>query len=169
MPFPAALERKILDYYRQYYRDCGIKPYEALAQGRLHEEEREQQRLEYLQDVISYRFGAGQKHLDVGAGTGGVAAALHQAFRCEVYGVEPSKAELEIIHGKCAVLGMDVDHFTSDSAEQMHFADNFFDFVHCVTVLEHVHDVRQVIREMIRVTKPGGFVYINTPNYLFPR
>jgi ubiquinone/menaquinone biosynthesis C-methylase UbiE len=42
------------------------------------------------------------------------------------------------------------------------FADNIFDFVHCGGVLHHSADVLQGLRELGRVTKPGGILYIHT-------
>src|SRR4051812_14125023 len=41
-------------------------------------------------------------------------------------------------------------------AEALPFADGTFDLVTCQTVLIHVADPRAVIREMLRVAKPGG-------------
>jgi ubiquinone/menaquinone biosynthesis C-methylase UbiE len=50
-------------------------------------------------------------------------------------------------------------------AENLPFTDNSFDFVYCFTVIEHVQDVEKSIQEMIRVTKKGGMLYFNTPDY----
>ena len=41
---------------------------------------------------------------------------------------------------------------------------NYADIVYSFEVLEHVWDPAAVIREMIRVAKPGGLVYFTTPN-----
>ncbi len=49
----------------------------------------------------------------------------------------------------------------------MQFNNNSFDFVYCYTVIEHVQNVEQSIKEMIRVTKKGGYIYINCPDYRF--
>src|SRR5262249_1726115 len=39
-----------------------------------------------------------------------------------------------------------------------------FDLVTCQTVLIHVADPRAAIREMLRVTKPGGQIIVAEPN-----
>ena len=46
------------------------------------------------------------------------------------------------------------------------FANNTFDSVICVAVLEHVHNPEKVVSEMIRVLKPGGILYAEVP-YIF--
>ncbi len=43
-------------------------------------------------------------------------------------------------------------------------ADNYADITYSFEVLEHVWDPVAVIREMVRVTKPGGTVFFTTPN-----
>ncbi len=48
------------------------------------------------------------------------------------------------------------------SAEQLPVDDGAFDIVLCVQVLEHVDDPAAVIRELHRVTRPGGRVLLST-------
>lgn len=45
------------------------------------------------------------------------------------------------------------------------FADDEFDHVICIHVLEHILDDRLAIRELYRVTKPGGHAIIAIPTY----
>jgi SAM-dependent methyltransferase len=42
-------------------------------------------------------------------------------------------------------------------------ADNTVDFIFSSSVLEHVYDPEQAVREMYRVVKPGGHVYAEIP------
>jgi hypothetical protein len=44
------------------------------------------------------------------------------------------------------------------------FEDNSFDMVTCQTVLIHVQNPVEALREMLRVTKPGGIVVAAEPN-----
>lgn len=46
---------------------------------------------------------------------------------------------------------------------QIPFADDVFDGGVCISVLEHVHDPYQVVREWARVTRPGGRVFAWIP------
>ena len=45
--------------------------------------------------------------------------------------------------------------------EKLTYEDNFFDIVHCLNALDHTRDAEAVVKEMIRVCKPGGWVYID--------
>lgn len=58
--------------------------------------------------------------------------------------------------------------FTVGLGESMPFADNSFDVAICVNVLEHVADHRDTVRELVRVVKPGGYIYLDGPNRLAP-
>jgi SAM-dependent methyltransferase len=52
--------------------------------------------------------------------------------------------------------------------EQLPFPSQEFDLVLSHEVLEHVHDDQQVIREIVRVLKPGGRLILFCPNRGYP-
>jgi SAM-dependent methyltransferase len=56
--------------------------------------------------------------------------------------------------------------FEQGSALALPFPDRSFDIVAGHTFLEHTPDPAQVLREMVRVTRPSGFVAIVGPNLL---
>jgi SAM-dependent methyltransferase len=45
--------------------------------------------------------------------------------------------------------------------EKLTYPDNHFDIVHCVNALDHTGYARDAVKEMIRVCKPEGWVYID--------
>lgn len=45
--------------------------------------------------------------------------------------------------------------------EKLTYLDNFFDIVHCQNALDHTRNAQEAVKEMIRVCKVGGFVYID--------
>jgi SAM-dependent methyltransferase len=49
-------------------------------------------------------------------------------------------------------------------AEELAFPDDSFDLVTCQTLLIHVDRPGAVIKEMLRVTKPGGLILVAEPN-----
>jgi SAM-dependent methyltransferase len=64
---------------------------------------------------------------------------------------------------------MDLEHrfrFTEGDVMALEFPDAAFDLVTCQTVLMHLTDPRAAIRELLRVTKPGGVVLCGEPNSL---
>ena len=50
----------------------------------------------------------------------------------------------------------------TDNVLHLSFPENMFDFVHCSGVLHHAADVFAGLKELARVTKPGGILYIMT-------
>jgi SAM-dependent methyltransferase len=44
-----------------------------------------------------------------------------------------------------------------------HFKDETFDFIHCCSVLEHVKQPFDCAKEMIRILKKGGEIWVETP------
>jgi len=44
--------------------------------------------------------------------------------------------------------------------EKLTYANNSFDIVHCVNALDHCMDPFNAIKEMYRVCKPGGWIYL---------
>jgi len=49
--------------------------------------------------------------------------------------------------------------------EHLPFEDNTFDLVLSITVMEHVQDIGECVREALRVVRPGGSVILEVPNF----
>jgi ubiquinone/menaquinone biosynthesis C-methylase UbiE len=45
--------------------------------------------------------------------------------------------------------------------ENLTYQDNYFDIVHCLNALDHTRNAEKAVKEMIRICKPGGWVYIH--------
>lgn len=54
-----------------------------------------------------------------------------------------------------------------DDIQALSFPDSTFDAIVCWSVLEHVPDPHQAIREMYRVLQPGGIIWVQLP-FLYP-
>ncbi|WP_017444767.1 class I SAM-dependent methyltransferase [Gayadomonas joobiniege] len=53
--------------------------------------------------------------------------------------------------------------FKKEDATKLSFPDNHFDFVYSISVIEHIYQkYLSAIEEMIRVTRPGGYIYLTT-------
>jgi len=60
-------------------------------------------------------------------------------------------------------------HFRLINKEKLPFADCECDVVYCISVLEHIPDFENTVREMARVLKPGGLCLITCDLGLDPR
>ncbi|HWI63243.1 MAG TPA: class I SAM-dependent methyltransferase [Symbiobacteriaceae bacterium] len=89
--------------------------------------------------------------LEVGCGTGNYITALATATGCKAFGIDPSEEMLR----KAAEKGFPVE-LQGGRAEELPFADAFFDLVFSVDVIHHVQDRPAHMREAHRSLKPGG-------------
>ena len=162
--WPEAVRRRLAEYYTRYYRDTlGVPGWQDLVAVRLGEEALETRHVSRLESAIGRRV-AGLRLLNVGCGTGGFTVVAHRAGASAV-GVDAEPAAVEICRlkadaekgGPISILG---------AAEALPFPDACFDVVYCFSTLEHVASVPATVREMLRVARPGGAVYIHAPSAL---
>jgi SAM-dependent methyltransferase len=59
--------------------------------------------------------------------------------------------------------GVDVVHNLED--HPLPFEDGSFDYIECIDILEHVHDLPDVMRELHRILAPGGRLRIHGPHF----
>jgi len=123
-------------FYDQQWRD------RVEGRGSWRWQDFHQRALEHAQGLI----------LDVGCGIGTFCNAAY-AKGFYVVGVDFSKYALK--HVKCPrVLA---------SAEYLPFRTGAFDYVVALEILEHLDDIELGIRELKRVVKPGGRIFVSIP------
>ena len=101
------------------------------------------------------------KILNVGAGIGDELPVVHKAGDLYVIDIDPNALELipqEFVFEKKVC-----------DACHMSYPDSFFDSVAAFDVLEHIENDIDLINEIYRVLKPGGFFVFTVPafNFLF--
>jgi 2-polyprenyl-3-methyl-5-hydroxy-6-metoxy-1,4-benzoquinol methylase len=102
--------------------------------------------------------------LDVGAGPGTITADLAGLVR-EVVAVEIDEAAAEITRAGLRERGVVDAQVRVDDVHALAFADGGFDVVHAHQVLQHVADPVGALREMARVTRPGGVIGVRDSDY----
>jgi SAM-dependent methyltransferase len=95
--------------------------------------------------------------LDVGAGTGALAAELlrrnWRLWACDIAPEQMLVPEVQVLKSNL-------------NCDPLPFADESFDLVTCSEVIEHVENPHALVREFRRVLRPGGRAILTTPNVL---
>ncbi|HKZ05509.1 MAG TPA: class I SAM-dependent methyltransferase [Methylomirabilota bacterium] len=161
MSVQPALRERIRAYYTRYYRDTlGLRDWTRLVALREDEEKAEEAQLDQLQRALAVT-DLPAPVLNVGCGTGGfnVVAAARGA---RLVGVDADAEAMAICALKRRAHGGGV--FVRAAAEALPFRDATFALVYCFSAIEHVDSVAATVAEMVRVTRPGGHIYVHTPN-----
>jgi SAM-dependent methyltransferase len=102
------------------------------------------------------RPGPAPKLLDVGFGRGDFLLAMRESG-WEPHGIEPDAADVAAARAH----GLPVEQ---GAVEDAPYPDDTFDAVTLSHVVEHLHDPVASLTECLRMLKPGGVIWIATPN-----
>lgn len=102
--------------------------------------------------------------LDVGAGPGSITVDF-AGIVAHVTATEINADALSLSRDLAASKRLSNLDFSIEDAHALSFADDSFDVVHTHQVLQHVEDPVQALREMRRVTVPGGIVAARDADY----
>jgi ubiquinone/menaquinone biosynthesis C-methylase UbiE len=97
----------------------------------------------------------GKQILDAGCGVGAFSEPLVK--NNTVYGVDFSEKSLEFAASRGLIT-------FADDLTSLHFEDGKFDVLFCIGVIQLIEQYTAVIKELARVTKPGGTLLIQTLN-----
>ena len=101
--------------------------------------------------------------LDLGCGAGPITAALRTAGR-PVYPLDCSPDMLALARERIARTGVSPYPLLQGDSEALPFADDSFGCVVCLGVISYLDDYSAMLREVVRVMKPGGFTVVTTRN-----
>lgn len=111
-------------------------------------------------------LGSTDRILDIGCGPGTITADLAAiAAEGSVTAVDYAPGILDQAAQVAAERGLKNVEFEQADVHSLRFDDDTFDVVHAHQVLQHVGDPVQALREMRRVTRPGGVVAVRDGDY----
>ena len=120
-----------------------------------------------LVDQLSrLRSPRGATVLSSGCGFAGAAFAWAEAGAARVWGVEVDARMARI--GGIRLVRWPNAHVLTYNGQSLPFPGDAFDMIDSIHVVEHVHDVKAYLDDLLRVLKPGGLCYLECPNRLFP-
>jgi ubiquinone/menaquinone biosynthesis C-methylase UbiE len=101
---------------------------------------------------------------EVGCGAGNL--ILHFGSRAgAVIGIDISREALRFCKRRASIEGINNALFLQSSGYAVSLADNSVDELLFVEVIEHLQCPRDFLGELYRVLRPGGKMFVTTPNY----
>jgi ubiquinone/menaquinone biosynthesis C-methylase UbiE len=111
--------------------------------------------LEQARQLVQQAAMPQQSMLDVGCGAGHLSFVLAPYFQ-RVVATDLSPSMLAIVHAAAEQRQLPQIEVQPASAQALPFSDGHFDLVSTRYSAHHWHDVPAALREMRRVTRPGG-------------
>jgi SAM-dependent methyltransferase len=109
---------------------------------------------------------SGDRVLDLGCGPGTITADLATLVSPgRVTALEITDSALDLARAEIARRELTTVDFVVGDVHALEFADDSFDVVHAHQVLQHVADPVAALREMRRVTRPGGVIAVRDSDY----
>lgn len=157
------IRERLAQSYTRYYRDqLGLPDWSDRVNKRLRlsaETKVVNRLVNLIGDLTSNTI------LDVGCGWGGTIVAISRMFPDVIScGLEPEFERADL--ARTFISSQNTKSLTLAAiGEQMPLKDNCVDVVCAYQVLEHVNDRREVVCEILRVLRPGGYFHTMLPNY----
>jgi 2-polyprenyl-6-hydroxyphenyl methylase/3-demethylubiquinone-9 3-methyltransferase len=148
-------DQRFVDYYaKQSLSQQTLERFEAVKERTL---------------AVLRRFGRSTRNLavaDIGCGPG-AQSLLWASEGHRVSGLDISVPLVELARSRAAEAGLKAE-FTVGTATDLPFDSEAFDVVLVPELLEHLPQWEPCLREVVRVLRPGGVIYLCTTNRLCP-
>lgn len=154
----------LIEKLKEYYLSGCKKPLPNVEKG-IRESlstQREEERIAIMRDVFGIQV-KGKRILEIGSGLGTFNIVCQQ-HGGDCYGIEPDSVKAGISLDRLDNAGVRRKILRS-VGEYLPFGDRTFDLIVSFQVLEHTQIPEKVMRETVRVLKPGGYVHFVVPNY----
>jgi SAM-dependent methyltransferase len=111
-------------------------------------------------------LSSGATVLDIGCGPGTITADFATLVTpARVTALEVTEAALGLARAEITRRGLTNVEFVVGDVHALAFPEDSFDVVHAHQVLQHVGDPVAALREMRRVTRPGGVIAVRDSDY----
>lgn len=158
------LKEQVKNYWDK--GSCGTELTQQKKFSQAYFEEIEQQRYKIEPEIFSFaqftRFH-GKKVLEVGVGAG---TDFLQWVRAgaQAHGIDLTHEAIDNVSQRLALYGLQASDLRVADAESLPYSDGYFDGVYSWGVIHHSPDMEQCLREIIRVTRPGGTIKVMVYN-----
>ncbi|MDN5215949.1 class I SAM-dependent methyltransferase [Fulvivirgaceae bacterium BMA12] len=117
-----------------------------------------------LDQILKARYSNQDRILDAGCGEGrNLVYFLNNQFK--VYGIDKNQAALQMLKFVARSIDpqFDESQISTGYLDQLPYTDQYFHHIICTAVLHFAEDMRHfhaMIKELVRVLKPGGSIFI---------
>ena len=120
-----------------------------------------------IEDMVPLRLVEG-KVLDAGTGPGTLARDIARRFpQLQVYGIDLSADMIRLAHEHAKREQVEERvHFDVGDVGYLPYPDHSFDVVVSTISLHHWHELEQPLRELYRVLRPGGKLWIYDARFI---
>lgn len=134
---------------------------------------KEQYTKEYFDEIETFRYAIepeifsfaqftqfhNKKVLEVGTGAG---TDFLQWVRAgaQVYGIDVTEKSIEHVEKRLGIYNLEAQEIIVADAQNIPYQEDFFDCVYSWGVIHHTPDMQKCLKEIVRVTKPGGTIKI---------
>jgi SAM-dependent methyltransferase len=115
-------------------------------------------------NMLSSHLKPGMTVLELGCGTGSFTRELARSG-ADVVAIDVSPELLEIAKANCSAPNV---QYQIQNAYALSYSEGRFDSVVGSSVLHHL-EIKEALRDVYRVLKPGGTIYFTEPNMLNPQ
>lgn len=137
----------VRDYYDAYWSEEGFAPAARVSPT--------------MASVVEDHVSPDEAVLDVGCGDGRAWGAWLDARNRSYTGADVSTTAVDQARAR------GLDAVVVEDAAELPFADDSFDAVVCIEVLEHLFAPDDAVKEIRRVLRPGGRLIVTAPNVAF--
>lgn len=120
-------------------------------------------RYQWVEKLINQIKNTKRSLLDVACGTGYGSDFLQRKIGIDVMGVDNNQL---VIHQAKRQYRQKKLQFKVGNISQLLFKNRFFDYIVCFETIEHLNKKNglQAMKELYRLLKPGGYLFISCPN-----
>ena len=122
-----------------------------------------EKRLRVLERYLASASPSG-RFLDCGCGSGSYVLAIHERFGLDAHGMDYMADKITAGRAKPGL----ADRITQGDLQAIPLPSATWDYAMLNEVMEHLPDDRKALGEIHRILKPGGLLFVFSPNRWFP-